>query len=161
MEDQNYELYHYGVQGMKWGIRRAQKKGKEYNYKSMGQKKYERKLNKQKARNASAKRLAKTSKKLEMFKERDRNRQDYAADANLGKTIAKQLLFGPFGSGNYSRMRSAGAGRLGSAFASNWVASTVGLPLTILLSKSIENSSARRGVRSRERTMQMMNNNGR
>ena len=42
----NDELMHYGVIGMRWGIRRARKNGSSYTYKSHGQKKYERKLNK-------------------------------------------------------------------------------------------------------------------
>ena len=33
------ELYHYGVLGMKWGVKRARKNGASYVYKSHGQKK--------------------------------------------------------------------------------------------------------------------------
>ena len=40
------ELYHYGVLGMKWGIRRAAKKGTTYTYKSHTTKKYEKKYQK-------------------------------------------------------------------------------------------------------------------
>lgn len=143
------ELKHYGVLGMKWGIRRARKKGVDYTYKSHGQKKYEKRLTKQQNRGSSEKRIAKTTAKLEMYKQRDRNRQDYASQTSLGKSVAKQILFGPFGSGNYSRMRSAGSGRLVSAFASNWLSSTVGLPVTVLLSRSVEKGTANREVRFR------------
>lgn len=37
------ELYHYGVLGMKWGMRKAHTKGIEYAYKSHGQKNMKRK----------------------------------------------------------------------------------------------------------------------
>ena len=40
------ELYHYGVLGMKWGMRRAYNKGVDYQYKSHAQKKYEKKVEK-------------------------------------------------------------------------------------------------------------------
>lgn len=146
-----HELYHYGVLGMKWGVRKAQKKGQTYTYKSHGQKKYERKLNSQTKRGASAKQIAKTQDKLNMYKTRDANRQDYATKTSVGKLAAKELLFGPFGTGNYNRMRAAGKGRLESAFVSNWVASTVGLPLTILYTRSVEKGAANTENRMRSR----------
>ena len=48
MWNYNYtdELYHYGILGMKWGIRRAAKKGTTYTYKSHTTKKYEKKAQK-------------------------------------------------------------------------------------------------------------------
>lgn len=105
------ELKHYGVLGMKWGIRRARKKGVEYAYKSHGQKKYERKLAKQKAKGVAKKRLAKTKMKLEVYKTRDAKRQAYAEHTSVGKAIVQQILTGGRGA-EYARFRAAGAGRL-------------------------------------------------
>lgn len=48
MRDQN-ELYHYGVLGMKWGIRKAERRGESYTYKSHGQKKWAKKMDKARA----------------------------------------------------------------------------------------------------------------
>ena len=104
----NNELYHYGVVGMRWGIRRAQRKGTTYTYKSHGQKKYEKKLNKQIEKGASEGKIRKTSEKLSTFKYRDRNRQDYAETTGVGRSVVKTVLFGPFGAGNYNRLRASG-----------------------------------------------------
>lgn len=41
--DNPNELYHYGVVGMKWGVRRARKRGEEYTYTSHGTKRYAKK----------------------------------------------------------------------------------------------------------------------
>lgn len=128
---------------MKWGIRRARKKGETYTYKSRAQKRYEKKLDKQTSKNASAAKIQKTRDKLNRYRHRDANRQDYAQTTSVGKTIVKGLLMGPIGSGNYNRMRASGSGRIGAAFVSNWLSSTVALPLTMMISKSVETGHAR------------------
>lgn len=137
------ELYHYGVLGMKWGMRRAARKGVDYSYKSHGQKKYEKRVSKLQSKlgdkASSSKKLAKANKKLSMYKARDLNREDYARKTNTGKAVVKQLLLGPIGSGSYSRLRSAGYGRVVSTLGS-------GLPLT---SKLLENNAAKNRAKNR------------
>ena len=138
------ELYHYGVIGMRWGIHRARKNGSSYTYKSHGQKKYERKLTKlQSSKNPSANTVKRTQNKLETYKKRDLNRQKYAENTTVGKSIVKGLLMGPFGSGNYNRLRAAGHTRLYSAGVSNIVASTLSLPYQVLRSRDDEFTAAR------------------
>ena len=154
------ELYHYGVLGMKWGIRKAYNRGKDYTYKSHGQKKYEKRVNKLQARSdkreASGKitkfgtrnKLEYSQRRLEIYKARDKNRQNQASTSNIGKSIAKTVLFGPFGQGNYNRFRSGGHSRIVSALGSNYVAATLGYPVTFLLSRGSEFKEAKRDVRA-------------
>lgn len=150
------ELYHYGVLGMKWGIRRAYNKGQEYNYKSHGQKKYQKKFDRlseklSKKDNVSfsqQRKLDKISNKLASYKGRDLNRVDYAKNTNIGKAAVKTIIFGPLGTGNYNRFRSSGHGRIVSALGANFVASTIGYPLTALISKSAENRNGRNRARA-------------
>ena len=136
------ELYHYGVIGMRWGIRRARRKGTDYTYKSHGQKKYEKKLAKQERKGASEGRKRVTKEKLETYKMRDRNRQDYVETTGIGRSIVKTLLMGPFGAGNYNRLRASGRSRLESAISSNVLSTTLGLPVSVLMSRGAEKSSA-------------------
>lgn len=140
------ELYHYGVIGMKWGIRRARKRGETYNYKSMGQKKYEKKLAKQMKKGASEGKIAWTSNKLNTFKERDRNRQMYADRTSVGKAIAQNLLLTPFGAGSYQRFRSAGMSRAASALISGFTP----VPVSMILSRSTEKVVAKANVKFRD-----------
>ena len=146
------ELYHYGVLGMKWGMRRAHSKGTSYTYKSHGQKKYAKKVEKLEAKNAKKdnvsygqqRKLDKAKIKLNTYTQRDKNRQDYAKTTSVGRSVAKTLLMGPLGAGNYNRFRAAGHGRIVSALGSNVVASTLGYPLTALISRSSELRSAKK-----------------
>lgn len=147
-------LCHYGVLGMKWGIRKNYGSKKPYVYKSYGQKRYEKKVSKleklAKSKDSLSyrrnRKLDISRRKLKMYQERDRNRQNYAQETSVGRSIAKTILFGPLGTGNYNRFRAAGHGRIVSALGSNWVSSTFGYPITVLASKSSENRQAKRVV---------------
>lgn len=100
------ELYHYGVLGMKWGMRKARQLGQQYEYKSHAQKKWQKKLTKA---IKSGKDTSKAANKLLMYSERDKARQAYAEHTKTGHAIARTLLLGPWGNGAYSRARAAGA----------------------------------------------------
>lgn len=140
------ELYHYGVLGMKWGVRRARKNGTSYVYKSHGQKKYEKKIDQIKSSNKKNKKekLAKAKTKLSIYKQRDKNRQSYASKTNLGKSVVKQILMGPIGSGSYSRYRSSGNNRVKAFLKSNIISSLLSSPVTVPLSRHREMKTAKK-----------------
>lgn len=140
------ELYHYGVLGMKWGVRGARKNGASYVYKSHGQKKYEKKIDQIKSSNKKNKKekLAKAKTKLSIYKQRDKNRQSYASKTNLGKAVVKQILMGPIGSGSYSRYRSSGNNRVMAFLKSNVISSLLSSPVTVPLSRHREMKTAKK-----------------
>ena len=140
------ELYHYGVLGMKWGVRRARKNGASYVYKAHGQKKYEKKIDQIKSSNKKNKKekLAKAKTKLSIYKQRDKNRQSYASKTNLGKAVVKQILMGPIGSGSYSRYRSSGNNRVMAFLKSNVISSLLSSPVTVPLSRHREMKTAKK-----------------
>ena len=146
--ESNDELAHYGVLGMKWGIRRASKKGETYTYKSHGQKKWEKKYTKRLNSQKNPKKTQQAKEKLDLYKARDKNRQYYAERTSVGKAFAKQLLLGPIGSGNYSRYRASGDTKLASYLKSNIVSSTFAMPISILLSRSSEFKTAQNKIRN-------------
>lgn len=132
------ELYHYGVLGMRWGMRKARKQGSDYTYKSHGQKKWEKKVNKMQTKGRDKYKIKQAQRKLDTFKKRDRNRQTYAESTTAGRSVAKGLLMGPFGAGNYNRLRAAGHTRAASFMRSNLIASTLALPYQVVVSRDDE-----------------------
>lgn len=101
MNDQ--ELMHYGVIGMKWGIRRAAKKGTTYQYKSHATKVYEKKAAKaaKKGKSEKAERYSKYAKKSSDL---DKKMQDYAQTVSAGKAFLQLCLVN---SRNYSVAKMA------------------------------------------------------
>lgn len=108
MEEQDY-LIHYGVLGMKWGVRKAEKKGTSYNYTSMKTKRLTKKAAKAKAE--GKKNASKISAKAKASKQSDKNRLAYAKKTSVGKAIGQNLLLGPMGALSYQKMRSNGVTR--------------------------------------------------
>lgn len=91
-------LAHYGVLGMKWGIRRAAKKGTTYQYKSHATKKYEKAAEKlaAKAQKKNSDKLAAKSKvmanRAKRSAEVDRGEEEYARGVSTKKAVAAGLL---------------------------------------------------------------------
>lgn len=134
---------------MRWGIRKATKKGTSYTYKSHGQKKYEKRLNKLTSKGAKAEKIAKNKEKLDIYKTRDKNRQSYAERTNVGKSFIKTLALGPIGAGSYNRYRGAGNSRTAAFLKSNILMSTLGAPVSILASRGAEFKSAKLELRAK------------
>ena len=89
-------------------------------------------------------RLAKAKTKLSIYKQRDKNRESYASKTNLGKSVVKQILMGPIGSGSYSRYRSSGNSRVMAFLKSNVISSLLSSPVTVPLSRHREMKTAKK-----------------
>lgn len=120
-------LAHYGVLGMRWGIRKARILGKNYTYKSRSQKKTEKKLKKAVRRNKNPDKIARLESKLNMYKHRDKNREEFARTTTVGRSIAMGLALGPFGKGRYNRLRAAGYGRMDAYYKSKEIGKLYGI----------------------------------
>lgn len=168
------ELKHYGVLGMKWGIRRYQNadgsltdKGKKhygengkYEYKSANTKRLEAKTqglskalddakasgNQTKA-DRLAKRLESTEGRRKASEILDKAYQDYAKTTSTGKAIAQNLIFGPFGARGYQQSRALGRGRGVSALlgVASGIAAAVRIPGAMIILPNLGNQLVRAG----------------
>lgn len=144
------DIRHYGVLGMKWGVR----KNPEYQYKSHGTKKYERKERKYRARGRDDKAdiFARRAEKSRLI---DRREQEYAKRVKAGGNFAVRLLSsGIIGGKGYQRALAmlGGTGdsrpltlkKIGAAVTS-WFAGDMGVAmLKAVYVRSGENSLAGR-----------------
>lgn len=140
----NTNLQHYGVVGMKWGVRRARNKQAKENYKKAEDKAfkaYEKSINsiekgykrgqnlskKDYAREAAAERkyqqahkAAKQQYKSDKSKSNDlkianKLYSKNSKEMNMGEAVLKSLLMGSYGTMKYEKARSEGSGVASSA----------------------------------------------
>lgn len=109
METVNHSDYlaHYGVLGMKWGMRRAAKRGETYTYKSYSTKKYQKKAAKEKK--AAKKKVYES--RAELSEKLDKKEQDIARNTSTGKVIATRVLTAGLGAKAYQRIQAMGVSK--------------------------------------------------
>lgn len=101
---ENY-LAHYGVLGMKWGMRRAMKKGTSYQYRSHATKKYQ-KLAAKLAAKGKTEKAAVMANRAKRSAEVDRGEQEYAKGLSTKKAIGLTLLGGGAVTKGYAQHRA-------------------------------------------------------
>lgn len=143
------ELQHYGVLGMKWGVRKARKSGSSYQYKSHSTKKWEKRADANKkiaddyernslSRTASLYRekSSRASKIAARSREHDNKMFEFSKKTKIGSVIATNVLLGPWGNKTYNSVIASG-GTKGAAVATTVLSGILGLtPITAAIAKS-------------------------
>ena len=143
------ELMHYGVLGMKWGVRKAQKTGTTYKYKSRSTKKWEKQARKNSEqadlydfigspRTAAKYRAQATraSKIADRSRKHDEAMFEISKKAKVGNVVVTNVLLGPWGNKTYNSLMVGGASK-GAAIATTVVSSAFGLtPISAAIAKN-------------------------
>lgn len=131
------ELYHYGVKGMKWGQRKANK----LNAKALRARKHG-KVDEAKVYEARAKERLAEGKRAEKF---NQNYKEVRRKRSGGAKVALFLLGGPFANRTYSAVQASG-GSKAKAVGVTAAATILGGPLGHLVASSIVKNNAATGT---------------
>ena len=137
--DSNY-LAHYGVLGMRWGVRKKRKDSlffRQSSRKTRGIERYLKKNAESRAKGKAEQYDESTLRKdYEKSKAFDKKVQRRVAGQSGVKTLAQTFLFGSRGALRYNQLRAAGKNRalsVGGAFASNFIRVTGWSPIVNLV----------------------------
>ncbi|MCF0140422.1 MAG: hypothetical protein HUJ78_00090 [Mogibacterium sp.] len=113
IDGDGYFLAHYGIAGMRWGIRRARKKNQPYNYRSWSTKRHTKKAERAYSKGKTKKALVEMA-KADKSSEIDQGMQRQANSRGRTVKLVASLMGHPFQTKAYMTYRARGQGAIRS-----------------------------------------------